>query len=156
MFKFPWLSYKSLLPFSLFESKDRFMSYIWLISLRCLSLPHPSFFSLTALGLSCGIQTLRWDPVSWPGIKPRPLALGAQSFSHHHITREVPLRSLLLGKDTPLFSDFFVITILLLLLLKKPDHPFSIWIWPTVPLWWDLTYSLSSGVPFSWLSDLEP
>ena len=34
---------------------------------------------------SCGI----WDLVSWPGIEPRPPALGAHSISHW-ITREVP------------------------------------------------------------------
>ena len=30
-----------------------------------------------------------WDLVSWPGIEPRPPALGAWSLSHH-ITRKVP------------------------------------------------------------------
>ena len=36
--------------------------------------------------LSCGM----WDLVPWPGIEPRPPALGAQSLSHLP-TREVPL-----------------------------------------------------------------
>ena len=42
------------------------------------------FFNLTALGLSCSMWTLScsiWDQVPWPGIKPRPHALGVQSLS---------------------------------------------------------------------------
>ena len=42
--------------------------------------------------LSCGKQTLgcgMWDLVSWPGIEPRPSALGARILSHW-TTREVP------------------------------------------------------------------
>ena len=40
---------------------------------------------LAAVGLSCGMWTLicsMWDQVPWPGIEPRPTALGAQSLSH--------------------------------------------------------------------------
>ena len=40
----------------------------------------------------CSMQTLRcslWDLAPWPEIKPRPLALGAQSLSHW-TTKEVP------------------------------------------------------------------
>ena len=58
------------------------------------------FFNVIYLAvwdLSCGhavsIATLScsmWDLVPWPGIKPRPPALGAQSFSHW-TTREVSL-----------------------------------------------------------------
>ena len=64
---------------------------------------------LAALGLSCGMQDLwssshhtgsfgyslrtlscgMWDLVSWPGIKPRPPALGAWSLSHW-TTRKAP------------------------------------------------------------------
>ena len=49
---------------------------------------------LFVLGLSCGI----WELVPWPGIKPRPPALGAQSLSHW-TTREVPTIVLII-KDT--------------------------------------------------------
>ena len=61
-----------------------------------------SFFNiyLTALALCCGTQDLSggdmwtlswglWDLVPWPGMEPRPPALGAQSLSHW-TTREVP------------------------------------------------------------------
>ena len=40
---------------------------------------------LTVPGLSCGM----WDLVPWPGIEPRPPALGVWSLSHW-TTREVP------------------------------------------------------------------
>ena len=43
------------------------------------------FIYLAALGLSCSM----WDLAPWPGIKPGPPALGAQSLSHW-TTREVP------------------------------------------------------------------
>ena len=43
-------------------------------------------------GLSCGM----WDLVPWPGIKPRPLALGAQSLTHC-TTRKVPSKEFLLS-----------------------------------------------------------
>ena len=43
------------------------------------------FLYLAALSLSCKM----WDLVPWPGIKPRPPVLGAQSLSHW-TTREVP------------------------------------------------------------------
>ena len=63
-------------------------------------------FYLAVLGLSCSIQDLcwllwvlvvacgifscdMWDLVPWPGIKPRPHALRAQSLNHW-TTREVP------------------------------------------------------------------
>ena len=46
---------------------------------------------LFVLGLSCGI----WELVPWPGIKPRPPALGAQSLSHW-TTREVSHFSIVL------------------------------------------------------------
>ena len=36
------------------------------------------FFNLTAAGLTCSMQ----DLFPWPGIEPRPPALGAQSLSH--------------------------------------------------------------------------
>lgn len=129
--------------------------YFLLCTSHCLNLSCLFICLCQVLWHAGPLNYSRQDQVFWQGVKPGPLALGAGSFSHH-TTREFPLRSLLLGKDAPLFSDFFVITILLLLLLKKPDHPFSIWIWPTVSLWRDLTHSLSSGVPFSWLFDLEP
>ena len=51
---------------------------------------------LAALGLSCGTQDLScdmWDLVPWPGMKPRPPALGAWSLSHW-TTREVSHKSL--------------------------------------------------------------
>ena len=44
------------------------------------------FIYLVALGLSCGIWTLRcgeWDLVPWPGIEPGPLVLGVQGLSTH-------------------------------------------------------------------------
>ena len=48
---------------------------------------------VTACGVfSCGMRTLNccmWDLAPWPGIEPRTLALGAQSFSQW-TTREVP------------------------------------------------------------------
>ena len=58
-------------------------------------------FYLVVPGLSCGTQEIfscsmqtlscgMWDLVPWPGIKPRPPALGAWSLSHW-TTREVPL-----------------------------------------------------------------
>ena len=43
-------------------------------------------FILAALGLSCGMQ----DLFPWPGIKPKPLALGVQNLSYC-TTREVPV-----------------------------------------------------------------
>ena len=43
------------------------------------------FIYLAVLGLSCGMQ----DLVPWPGIKPRPPALGTWS-PKHWTTREVP------------------------------------------------------------------
>ena len=44
------------------------------------------FFSVAAYGIfSCGM----WDLVPWPGIKPRPPVIWAQSLSHW-TTREVP------------------------------------------------------------------
>ena len=49
------------------------------------------FFFLALLGLSCSTWELHcsmWDLVPWPGIKPRPPALGAQSLGHW-TTREV-------------------------------------------------------------------
>ena len=42
------------------------------------------FIYLAALGLSGDM----WDPVSWPGIEPRPPALGVQSLTHWS-TREI-------------------------------------------------------------------
>ena len=57
-----------------------------------------SFIYLAALGLTCSM----WDLFPWPGIKPRPLALGVQSLSQH-TTKEVtffPLR-------IPLSAQFF-------------------------------------------------
>ena len=48
---------------------------------------------LAALGLSCRIQTLNysmWDLAPWPGIKPWPPTLAAQSLSHWS-TREAPI-----------------------------------------------------------------
>ena len=47
--------------------------------------PFYLFIWLVAQGLSCGM----WDLVSWPGIEPRPPALGAQSLSRW-ATPEVP------------------------------------------------------------------
>ena len=41
---------------------------------------------LVVLGLSCSM----WDLVPWPGIKPRPPALGTWSLTHW-TTREVPV-----------------------------------------------------------------
>ena len=49
--------------------------------------------SLAPPGLSCIMQTLccdTWDLVAWPGIEPRPPALGAWTLSHW-TTREVPI-----------------------------------------------------------------
>ena len=47
------------------------------------------FFVATRGIFSCGMWTLSagtWNLVPWPGIEPRPLALGAKSLSHwtHH------------------------------------------------------------------------
>ena len=44
------------------------------------------FIHLAMLGLSCSM----WDLVPWPGIEPKPSALGAQSPSYW-AAREVPL-----------------------------------------------------------------
>ena len=53
----------------------------------------PHQVSVEAHGIfSCGMQTLScgmWDLVPWPGIEPRPPALGVQSLSYW-TTREVP------------------------------------------------------------------
>ena len=46
------------------------------------------FIYLAVLGLSCGM----WEPVPWPGIKPRPLALAVWSLNHW-TTREIPVVS---------------------------------------------------------------
>ena len=57
------------------------------------------FIYLVALGRSCGM----WDLVPWPGIKPGPPALGAQSLTHW-TTREVTPNSLSFsaeGTETP-------------------------------------------------------
>ena len=62
------------------------------------------FIYLAVLGLSCSM----WDLVPWPGMEPKPPALGAQSLSYW-TTREVPdfwcleislfgLQSFLLGR----------------------------------------------------------
>ena len=72
---------------------------------------------VTACGIfRCGMRTLNccmWDLVPWPGIKPRTLALGAQSFSQW-TTREVPQLSTFLsllpayrnlGDKKPLFPS---------------------------------------------------
>ena len=45
-------------------------------------------FILSSQGLSCNM----WDLVPWPGVEPRPPALGAWSLSHWS-TREVPWKS---------------------------------------------------------------
>ena len=47
---------------------------------------------MAAPGLSCSM----WDLVSWPGIKPGPPALGAQSLNHW-ASKEVPYREVLKG-----------------------------------------------------------
>ena len=50
------------------------------------------FIYLAASGFNCSMQTVRcsmWDLVPWPGIEPRPPALGTWSLSHC-TTREVP------------------------------------------------------------------
>ena len=80
----------------------------WTTKLSCLRSPHISFctwhlkilffffffkdylllFILSAQGLSCNM----WDLVPWPGVEPRPPALGAWSLSHWS-TREVPWKS---------------------------------------------------------------
>ena len=46
--------------------------------------------ALIWLGLSCGT----WDLVSWPGIEPRPPALGAQSLSHWSLRITLLMREL--------------------------------------------------------------
>ena len=108
------------------------------------------------LKLSCSMQTFScgmWDLVPWPGIEPRPLALGVQSLSHW-TTREVPfLGDLLLppfllslylwgiicsphavtgtalGSDR-IWGDLMTISIYQ---LCDPDH--TTWpLWDTVPI----------------------
>ena len=47
------------------------------------------FTYLAVPGFSCGIWTLScgtWNRVQWPGIEPRPPALGVQSLNHWTIT----------------------------------------------------------------------
>ena len=51
-----------------------------------LKFPHPLKFFIYVAVLSCAL----WDPVPWPGIEPRPPALGVCSLSHW-TTREVPI-----------------------------------------------------------------
>ena len=50
------------------------------------------FTYLAVLGLSCGtwdLWSLLWDPVPWPGIKPKPPCTGVWSLSRW-TTRKVP------------------------------------------------------------------
>ena len=58
---------------------------IQLIPKPCEGFLKNIFIYLAVPGLSCGMR----DLVPWPGIKPGPPALGAQSLSHW-ATREVP------------------------------------------------------------------
>ena len=62
------------------------------------------FIYLAVLDLSCSILSLHcgmWDLVPWPGIEPRPPALGAPSLIHW-TTREIPytwhFKLVILGK----------------------------------------------------------
>ena len=41
-----------------------------------------SLWCAGSLAISCVLSCGMWDLVPWPGIEPRPLALGAQSLSH--------------------------------------------------------------------------
>ena len=66
-------------------------SQVYMCSPSWTLLPPPSPYHPSALGLRCGMWTLScstWDLVLWPGIKPRPPALGVQNFSHR-TTREI-------------------------------------------------------------------
>ena len=63
--------------------------FMWMVLLICCWLWFAGlFFFLVALGLSCSMRDLfsclMWDLVPWPGIKPRPSALGAQSYPLDH------------------------------------------------------------------------
>ena len=66
--------------------------------LPCLrsSLQHVGSLVVACRTFGCGMWTLsfgmQWDLVPWPGIKPRPPALGLQGLSHW-TTREFPLCS---------------------------------------------------------------
>ena len=57
---------------------------------------------LAELGLICGIYVL----VCWPGIKLRPLALGAQSLSHW-ATGEVPEPSWIIRNGENVHKDWY-------------------------------------------------
>ena len=50
-------------------------------------LQHTGSFSHSRWTLSCSM----WDLVLWPGIEPKPCALGARNLSHW-TTREVPIK----------------------------------------------------------------
>ena len=84
----------SLVCFFLISPKGRFYLFIIKIfiylavpSLSCGMWDLGSSMFVEALEFfSCGL----WDLVSWPGLEPRPPALGVQSLSHW-TTREVPV-----------------------------------------------------------------
>ena len=69
-----------------------FFFNIYLFGCTSLQLHTGSQIFVTASGIfSCSVRTLScgiWDLVPWPGIKPKPPALGARSLSHW-TTREV-------------------------------------------------------------------
>ena len=76
-------------------------------------------FVLACRIFSCDV----WDLVPWPGIEPRPPALGAWSLNHW-ITREVPLIALMLIFQSLGLSQVFPLEQelhfwLLLLLLRR-------------------------------------
>ena len=89
------------------------------------SLGHAGYL-VGARSLSCGM----WDPVPWPGIEPRPHALGAQSISHW-TTREVPeeycfkAMILNLGCTVQPSKELLKNTVVKSLL---PSHPHADWI----------------------------
>ena len=66
--------------FSFFFSCCFFLNFIYFLNIYLFGCAGHAGFSI----FSCGI----WDLVPWPGIKPRPPALGVQNLSHR-TTREV-------------------------------------------------------------------
>ena len=94
----------------------------WLIWLRWVFTVARRIFSCSTQTLSCRV----WDPVLWPGIKPRSPSLGAQSLSHW-TTREVPKLSLFATSNRIAFPQlppppFGVFLILFAHFIHTPSH----------------------------------
>ena len=78
-----------------FAAEVRFFFNIYLfIWLFCVLVEACGIFNLLQTSAACGIFSCSvWDLVPWPGIKPRPPALGTQNPSHW-TTWEIPQQKL--------------------------------------------------------------